>query len=268
MSAIKNIKNKFMDNKKTIILLTSLVVVVFIAVFFALSSGKESGGGDYNGVVDFNPQECDFNSEDLDQEVEDVECGEDLNYKDQTYKTVKIGNQCWFAEDLSYDPGCLVDDPKVDSWDGCSCVFQDENYGGIFYQWGAAMLGSDEEGSQGVCPDGWSIPTNEEWIELEKELGMTDYDEGGWRGADIEAGNMIKIDENNESGFSGAPAGSIKSTGEDFGFDSHNLWWSSTKEDGGHVTRRYISSSNVEIHRGSENPYRGYSVRCVRGDNE
>ena len=72
----------------------------------------------------------------------------------KTYKTVKIGNQIWMAENLAYkaEVGCYAYDDnekKVDVY-------------GYLYNWKTAIQ---------VCPDGWHLPNNEEWKELLDYLG-------------------------------------------------------------------------------------------------
>jgi uncharacterized protein (TIGR02145 family) len=73
----------------------------------------------------------------------------------QSYKTATVGNQFWMAESLRYK--------TENSW-----CFDDENtdclYYGRTYTWDAAME---------ACPDGWHLPSDDEWKKLEIYLGMT-----------------------------------------------------------------------------------------------
>jgi len=92
----------------------------------------------------------------------------------RTYKTVTIGKQVWMAENL--DIGTQIDGSVESSDNGIIEKYYFNNdpeigsvYGGL-YQWEELMAYTFEEGSQGVCPSGWHIPSNDEWKELELTL--------------------------------------------------------------------------------------------------
>ncbi len=104
------------------------------------------------------------------------------------YNTIKIGGQCWMAENLNIgtridgsndqsDNSTLEKYCYNDSEDSC-------NLYGALYQWDEIMQYSASS-SQGICPDGWHVPTDAEWCILEKEVDLTsDCSSTGWRGTD------------------------------------------------------------------------------------
>jgi uncharacterized protein (TIGR02145 family) len=142
-----------------------------------------------------------------------------------TYKTVQIGDQCWMAENLnvgvmvdSVDTGSTHSDVSDNGTIEKYCYDNDpancETDGGL-YDWNEAMQYTTEEGTQGICPAGWHIPTDEEWKTLEMQLGMsqTEADDTGWRGTD--EGDKLKVPDKCEGGencnaslFGGLLAGS------------------------------------------------------------
>jgi len=80
------------------------------------------------------------------------------------YHVVKIGNQCWMAENLEYDAPGFLDLCYENNSDSCAIY-------GKYYKWSTAMNGSSSSNSnpssvQGVCPNGWHIPGKAEWEEL------------------------------------------------------------------------------------------------------
>ncbi len=97
-------------------------------------------------------------------------CGYTISYGGDIYNTVLIGEQCWFKENLNVENGntaqvctitryCYGDVPE-------SC----DIYGGL-YNWDDTMCGSTNLGAQGICPNGWHIPTYQEWTILTNYLG-------------------------------------------------------------------------------------------------
>lgn len=123
------------------------------------------------------------------QDIPSVGDGEFLDTRDnKKYKTVKIGEQTWFAENLAYLP--KVSKPAdaanedglqryfVLNYDGenVAAAKATEEYGlyGVLYNW-YATCGQDnaegiaydsEKGIQGPCPEGWHVPSGTEWKTL------------------------------------------------------------------------------------------------------
>ena len=123
-------------------------------------------------------------------------CGELLtdSRDGQQYETVLIGTQCWMAENLNI--GTRIDgvnDPSDNGNIEKYCYDDDpancETYGGL-YQWNEMMEYVTIERVQGICPEGWYIPTDDDWKILEGTVdsyfavGDPIWDQGGWRGFD------------------------------------------------------------------------------------
>ena len=189
----------------------------------------------------------------------------------QNYETVKIGQQCWMAENLNYDDGCSdviwVDD-SVEGWCGC---YDDENDNclthGLLYQWNAAMGGGTTEGSQGICPTGWHVPSDQEWKTLEMFLGMT-QDDADKLGSGRESGNVSsKLKDTNHrdyTGFAALPGGYRVGDGSFRNFGTMGYFWSSTSHSAGNSWRRHLDWYVDGIDRSTTSHTHSFSVRCIR----
>ncbi|KAF0128704.1 MAG: secreted protein with Fibrobacter succinoprotein major domain [Bacteroidetes bacterium] len=227
-----------------------------------------------------------------------VETGTVADYDGNSYNTVKIGDQWWMADNLKtthFADGTEI--PVVESdadWinldytDKAYCYYDNStayaNIYGALYTWAAAMNGAassyvNPSGIKGICPDGWHLPSDAEWIELEMYLGMSFEQADGfnWRGTDegrkMKNNYGWKINGNgtNSSGFSALPAGNrFHGTFDDIGETTR--YWSTTE---------YINITHLAFNRTLDykhsgvgwfqaNHYYGYpkdfglSVRCVK----
>ncbi len=195
-------------------------------------------------------------------------CGENfIDSRDgQTYPTVQIGNQCWMAKNLNF--GVFKESIYENSPDGHSDVANNgivekyayDNdtsnfsiYGGL-YDWNEMMNYNSTEGSQGICPDGWHIPSKDEFADLVEaaggnQIGGKRLQIGGSSGFNFELGG----DRTLKGGFS--PTAS----------DSGVIWTSTTGSDQKRACIFYFAkdADNVSSHCASEK-VRGYSIRCIK----
>ena len=94
-----------------------------------------------------------------------------VDYEGHIYNTIQIFSQCWLKENLNV--GTMIDAPQEMTDNGiiekyCYNNIEDSCtiYGGL-YQWNELMQYVTTPGAQGICPPGWHVPTDEEWIILE-----------------------------------------------------------------------------------------------------
>ena len=216
------------------------------------------------------------------------------DYDGHIYRTVKIGNQIWTAENLKstfYSDGSPVFNGKdVGSigWDTTSRYyfsydnddFNISHYGRL-YTWPAAMNSSRTSnevpsGVQGICPSGWHLPSDREWMELEMFLGMSkeEVQKNEMRG--VNEGGKLKVKGNNfwrapnseatnEYGFSAYPGGDRFWIGNYHHKEEQASFWTSTEFNYITSWRRILKSEHGGIsrnffHRKSV----GLSVRCVK----
>lgn len=178
------------------------------------------------------------------------------------YKTVKIGEQCWLKENLKVTKNpqgkaitryCYDNDPKICETDG-----------GL-YDWNTTMNGSTQEGSQGICPNGWHVPKDSGWYILEKGLATGSCDAN--RGVDEGCESVgTKLKSGGVSGFEAIIAGVRMSRyGESFRYrgDITRFWSSTETSKSGAWTRDLISMASA-IGRGPGDKIEGMSVRCLK----
>ncbi|MCG8578815.1 MAG: fibrobacter succinogenes major paralogous domain-containing protein [Bacteroidales bacterium] len=200
----------------------------------------------------------------------------------KVYRTVKIGKQEWMAENLAYLPEVHSNAEfknrttagyGVYAYDGNNVneAKATDNYKtyGVLYNWYAID-------SCDICPDGWHVPTDEEWQELEIYLGMPSSEAGSlyWRGTNQGsqlAGNKWRSGDLSDdtsfglSGFSALPGGSRKYYSGTFISGTYNgFWWTSTQSDSINAYYRIVSWEKSSIARNDNNKSLGFSVRCVK----
>ena len=211
-----------------------------------------------------------------------------------SYKTIEIGEQNWMAENLKvtqYADGTAVplvaDDAQWTSLgisDRAYCWYDNKSeYSdttGVLYSWAGAMNGSASVNDtttrvQGVCPDGWHLPSDEEWKEMEMEMGMSQAaaDKYEWRGT-YEGGDLKELGfshwENpnlacsNSSGFTALPGGFRSNTGVYYGLGQYATFWSATEKAGSStIWYRALNFDKSNVYRYYVQGNRGASVRCV-----
>lgn len=210
------------------------------------------------------------------------------------YQTVQIGAQCWMRENLRvtrYPDGepipyiqdtedwAMLDDNMSDD---AFCYYNNDynNQYGALYTFAAAIGDNQEHENftgQGVCPDGWHIPNDEEWKVLESNVDSqygscdTEWDDLGWRGFDtgehLKADNGWNDDGNgdNQSGFSALPGGKRHhSTGEFIGEGIRGHWWSASENHRPYAWNRGLESYIEKIQSNSYYKSSGFAVRCLK----
>ena len=195
-------------------LLAAGVMLAMAFTFFDSGGGDDGGGGGYTGCS-----------------------GGGSGSTCTNFKTTKIGEQTWMAENLNCDVGgvskCYADDPA------CCAKY------GRLYDWSTAIT---------ACPSGWHLPSSDEWNALVTAVGG--YDMAGTK---LKATSGWFNDGNgtDEYGFSALPeAGS--STG--------GRWWSATEFEVGSddASIRLILYSYSYVNGGYYNKSTLFSVRCVQ----
>ena len=202
-----------------------------------------------------------------------------LTYDGRAYDLVEIGGQCWFADNLATDqysngdpiPTGLSNTTWQNTTAGAYAIYNndianDATYGKL-YNWYTTV------DSRGLCPAGWHVPTDCEWMYLEGSLGMTIQQQElayNWRGT-IE-GEEMKANSGwsspntgvtNSSGFTALPGGYRDNYGTYSNLGNYGSWWSSTENGSNYAWQRYLNYNTI-VNRNDIFKHYGYSIRCVR----
>ena len=195
-----------------------------------------------------------------------------------TYKTVTIGSQVWMAENLratSFSDNTsipLVTDNKewINSSSPAYCWYQNDpdankSIYGALYNWHAVKTGK-------LCPSGWHVPSNEEWLTLRKYLGGEDLVGGKLKETGISHWQSPNSGATNESGFTALPGGGrlCIGTGNEGNFSGKGTicsFWTATEQSSEPLSPAYgfrIHADNPRLFHGGFYIRDGFNVRCIK----
>ena len=206
-----------------------------------------------------------------------------VTYEGKTYNTVQIGTQCWLKENLNVGTKINGHDNQIDNGILEKYCYDDlesncDIYGGL-YQWNEMMQYVALEGTKGICPTGWHIPSDAEWCTITNLLDPTvNCNAWGYSGTEV----AMKMKEpglthwcppntgaNNSSGFTALPSGSLRNM-EGFYFYGKMgtaFFWSSSQTyffNGGGWGRLFSSDQTGITRTNIGGQSQGFSVRCIK----
>jgi uncharacterized protein (TIGR02145 family) len=181
----------------------------------------------------------------------------------KTFKTVKIGNQVWMAENLEVDHFKNGDSiPEINSnkeWSslvsgGCCYYESDKEKGKIYgrlYNWYAVL------DTRGLAPEGWHIPSSDEFNILIKNINKD--------------GNLLKTGFQNKNADKNIPTFSAKFAGSRDPFQGffngegkNTLFWSNTSFDRTSALTLALNSNNNMVNVVKNKKGCGFSIRCIK----
>ena len=204
------------------------------------------------------------------------------------YNTVQIGQQCWLKENLRttrYADGTMIPMGETTSNDVAYRYAPSNNASnvqqyGFLYNWQAASRGIDDANNpsevQGICPNGWHLPSDAEWTQLTDYVssqnqyvcgGNPDFigkplaAQTGWYGNSGPCNIGNDLSANDATHFSAMPAGYY--FGSYYRFKQTAYFWSCTSHDNSYAYGRDMTCQESTVNRHTFFKYNAFSVRCV-----
>ncbi len=191
------------------------------------------------------------------------------------YKTIVIGTQLWMAENLktsTYRNGDVIptnlDNSQWSSTTSGAWAYYNNNASyacpyGKLYNWYAV------NDARNLCPLGWHVPSDAEWIVLTSYLsGVIDIGGQMKTTGIINSGTGLWISPNtgatNGTGFSGLPGGKRVSNGVYGDMAEDGYWWSGTQDVSNNAWIRSLRYNYTDVNRVYYSTHYGFSVRCLR----
>ncbi|MCX6305452.1 MAG: hypothetical protein NT040_10835, partial [Bacteroidetes bacterium] len=201
----------------------------------------------------------------------------------KVYPTVQIAAQCWMKQNLNI--GTMIggtqnqlNNQVIEKYCYNNLEANCNIYGGL-YQWDEYMNYTPSgtavpSGRQGLCPDGWHIPSDAEWCLMETFLDATVNCSGiAWIGTDAggkmkEAGTSHWASPNagatNSSGFTALPGGNRTVAAAFVNMASITYYWTSAETSGTFAMGRSLYNYNAPAYRHDDNKRNGFSGRCLK----
>ena len=212
------------------------------------------------------------------------------------YDAVKIGKQVWMKSNLrtthfrDKSPVPQGDifyqnktDPRFFKPNTQTFPIYNEERDGLYYNWPAVV---DE---RGLCPKGWHVPDDDDWLELREYVGKktelvygTDYrniakalaSQAGWEESDVEGSPGCHPEENNATNLSLTPTGYLAWEDDPSNYGSEAAYWTATEspvaqnisgqiyKDWGYVNNIYSVLPRIRTSNSAK--YAGHPVRCIK----
>ena len=206
-----------------------------------------------------------------------------VTYEGQVYNTIQIFSQCWLKENLNI--GTMIPGSQNQTNNGIMEKYCYDNnpdsctkYGGL-YQWNEMMQYTTHQGTQGLCPPGWHLPSDEDWKVLEGAvdsqygIGNPQWDISS-DGRGYDAGTNLKTTSGwyangngtDLFGFSGLPGGYRYYDGSFTFVGYYGFWWTSTEYFLQYAWYRYLVCYHPIVGRVGGLKEFGFSARCLRDD--
>ncbi|NOU48113.1 MAG: T9SS type A sorting domain-containing protein [Bacteroidales bacterium] len=186
------------------------------------------------------------------------------------YATVQIGSQVWMAENLNVGTSvngsqAQTDNGIIEKYNYNDNSLNGDIYGGL-YSWTEMMQYESSEGIQGICPNGWHIPTDLELTTLNNFLSGVPASGAKMKETGFNHWAAPNTAATNESGFSALPGGTRNSNGtfQNLGYNAN--FWTSVQSSSTNAWNSYLSYNQADLESGNISKETGNSCRCIQDD--
>jgi len=193
-----------------------------------------------------------------------------IDFDNNSYPIVKIGEQTWMAKNLStthYNNGDVIPTNIIDSvWvklkTGATAIYLNENkylpiYGRL-YNWFAI------DDSRGVCPVGWHVNNENDWNTLLNFLGGPEIAGGKLKSTGTLYWKEPNFGADNSSGFSALPSSGRNNDGVLYNDGRDCYYWIAEEKDSTNGHNWYIYYNRPLMIKVFHNKVDGFAVRCVK----
>jgi len=247
--------NKTADGTGTGNFTSAMTGLTANTIYFVRAYATNSAGTGYGNIISFTTKEG-------------VIYGSFTDSRDgYVYKTVKIGNQVWMAENLRYLPSVVG--PEIESettpyyyvydYNGTNVseAKTTDNFStyGVLYNWTAACSS---------CPSGWHLPSDAERAELGEYLGGNEVAGAKLKETGTTHWQSPNQGATNASGFTALPGGIRLDYGSFYFIGNDGAWWSSTELDANYAFSRLLNYDNYHLVNNYDYKVDGFSIRCVK----
>jgi len=242
-------------------------LIVYGGIIVIISSCEKRKGCTNPQAMNYDPSaEVDNGSCILKMNPSEVLTDQDGN----KYATVMIGTQEWMADNLrssrfcNGDPIAHVTDSTLwvgttsDAWTYYGNDAMADSAYGKLYNWFSV------NDPRNICPCGWRIPTDAEWMVLIDHLGGESVAGGKMKSSGIQYWQMPNADATNASGFSGLPGGLRHNNGMFMGLGVVGSWWSSKEAPTTSAWTHSLNAWGGNTYRATHYKRAGLSVRCIK----
>lgn len=212
------------------------------------------------------------------EDLDEPENGTVKDFEGNVYHSITIGEQVWMVENLKtirYQNGDFIHHEPGRYWtklrEGAFCNYDnDADLGrkfGKLYNWYAV------NDPRGIAPNGWHVPTHNEWVELINFLsigvgvsGKAMAAQSEWTASTYLMAIGNDLSKNNSSGFSALPGGCREPTGncEFYGLGDQAYWWCSDECSNYNAMYFRMTYESPSVHGRDDFSYSGFSVRCIK----